>query len=286
MSGTTLGSKPMSAANVVAFIQRNLVRIAAAVTAGILAFIVIYICVMGIPHITPELFSPTYNSINHSVMPAIINTLLMILLSLLVAIPLGIGAAIYLVEYTGRGNRFVNIIRLMAETLTGIPSIVYGLFGMLFFVIALGWGISLISGALTVAIMVLPVVLRTTEEALKAVPDTYREGSFSLGAGRLRTVFRVLLPAAMPGIFAGIILSIGRIFGESAALIYTAGTLAEMPESLLDSTRTLSVHMYVLWSEGLYGDEAYATAVVLLAVTLIINLLSAFAAKRMTGKTH
>jgi phosphate transport system permease protein len=271
----------------VASVQRFLVRLAAGITAAVLAFIILYIAVMGIPHISLDLFVLPYTSLNLSVMPALINTLLMTVFSLAIAIPLGIGAAVYLVEYTGRGNRFVNVIRLMAETLTGIPSIVYGLFGLLFFVTALQWRISLISGALTLAIMTLPVILRTTEEALKAVPDSYREGSFSLGAGRLRTVFRVLLPAAMPGILAGIILSIGRIFGESAALLYTAGSVAEVPDSIFDGVRTLSVHMYVLASEGLHIDKAYATAVVLLVIVLIINILSAVAARRITkGEGH
>jgi len=263
-------------------LQNILVKVAAALSAGVLLFIVGYILVMGIPHISLDLFDLNYNSLNHSLMPALINTLLMIALSLLIAFPLGLGSAIYLVEYTKQNNRFVKIIRLTAETLTGIPSIVYGLFGLLFFVTVLGWRMSLLSGSLTVAIMVLPVILRTSEEALKAVPDTYREGSFSLGAGRLRTVFRVLLPAAIPGIMAGIILSIGRIFGESAALIYTAGTVASIPSSVFDSTRTLSVHMYVLASEGLYIDKAYATAVVLLAIVVIINLISARVAARIT----
>ncbi|MCL2529101.1 MAG: phosphate ABC transporter permease PstA [Coriobacteriia bacterium] len=262
--------------------QNTLVKVGAALSAAILLFIVGYILVMGVPHITPDLFALKYNSTNLSLMPALINTLLMIALSLALAFPLGLGSAIFLVEYTKHNNRFVKMIRLTAETLTGIPSIVYGLFGLLFFVTVLGWRMSLLAGSLTVAIMVLPVILRTSEEALKAVPDTYREGSFSLGAGRLRTVFRVLLPAAMPGIMAGIILSIGRIFGESAALIYTAGTVAAIPSSVFDSARTLSVHMYVLASEGLYIDKAYATAVVLLIIVIIINLLSARVASRIT----
>jgi len=264
-----------------------LVKVAAVLSAAILLFIVIYILVMGVPHLSLDLFAPVYNSLNHSLFPALINTLLMIVLSLAIAFPLGLGSAIYLVEYTRRSNPFVRIIQLTAETLTGIPSIVYGLFGLLFFVTVLGWRMSLLSGSLTVAIMVLPVILRTSEEALKAVPDSYREGSFSLGAGRLRTVFRVLLPAAMPGIMAGIILSIGRIFGESAALIYTAGTVAALPTSVFDSTRTLSVHMYVLASEGLYIDQAYATAVVLLVIVVIINFISARVARRITkGAAH
>ncbi len=282
VDGATRAVRAARRATRVAHLQRILVRVAAALSAAILLSIVGYILVMGVPYLSFDLFDFSYNSSNLSLMPALINTLIMIVISLLVAFPLGLGAAIYLVEYTRRNNRFVRAIRLTAETLTGIPSIVYGLFGLLFFVTALQWRMSLLSGALTLAIMVLPVILRTSEEALKPVPDSYREGSFSLGAGRLRTVFRVLLPAAIPGIMAGIILSIGRIFGESAALIYTAGTVAQIPESLFDSTRTLSVHMYVLSNEGLYIDKAYATAVVLLIVVVIINILSAAVAKRIT----
>ena len=197
----------------------------------------------------------------------------------MIAGPLGILAAVYLVEYAKKGNKLVSVVRVTAETLTGIPSIVYGLFGMLFFVTALQWGYSMLAGAFTLAIMVLPVIMRTTEEALLAVPDMYREASFGLGAGRLRTIFVVILPSAVPGILSGVILAIGRIVGETAALMYTAGTVAEMPKSVMSSTRTLSVHMYTLASEGLHIDAAYATAVVLLVVVLFINWVSGRVAK-------
>ena len=206
----------------------------------------------------------------------------MVVLALVIAAPIGIASAIYLVEYAKRGNKFVEWIRLTTETLQGIPSIVYGLFGALFFVKALGWNLSLLAGAFTLAIMILPLIMRTTEEALKAVPDSYREASFGLGAGRVRTVFRIILPAAIPGIFAGIILSIGRIVGESAALIFSAGTIAAVPGSVFDSARTLSVHMYCLYSEGLYTDQAAATAVVLLLIVIAINWVSGIVAKRIT----
>jgi len=214
-------------------------------------------------------------------MPAIINTLTVTVVSLLISVPLGIFSAVYLVEYARRGNKLVKLIRLTTETLAGIPSIVYGLFGMMMFVIATGIGQSLLAGALTLSIMVLPTIMRTTEEAIKAVPDAYREGSFGLGAGRLRTVFRIILPSAMQGILAGVILSIGRIVGETAALIFTAGTAAGVPDSLMDSGRTLSIHMWVLSSEGIHVNEAYATAVVLLVVVVGINALSAGIAKRI-----
>lgn len=268
-----------------AAVQRNLVRAAAIVTVAVLLFLVGYILIKGIPHLSLDLFAWEYNSENVSLMPALINTLIMVVLALLISLPLGVGAAIYLVEYTGKGNKLVGLVRLTAETLTGIPSIVYGLFGMLFFVNWAGWKLSLLSGACTLAIMVLPTIMRTTEEALKSVPDSFREGSFGLGAGRLRTVFKIVLPSAIPGILAGVILAIGRIVGESAALIYTAGTVAEVPGSLLDSARTLSVHMYALSSEGLYINQTYATAVVLLVIAIGINALSAFLAKKISKKS-
>ena len=248
---------------------------------AVLVLIVGYILIKGIPHLSPELFAWEYNSNNVSMMPSIINTLLMTLISLCVCVPLGIGAAIYLTEYARRGSRLVKIVRMTAETLSGLPSIIYGLFGALFFVVALDMGLSLISGALTLSIMVLPTIMRTTEEALLAVPDSYREGSFGLGAGRLRTTFKVVLPSAVPGILSGVILAVGRIVGETAALIYTAGTVAKIPDSMFDSTRTLAVHMYTISTEGLYIDQSYATAVVLLVVVLGINAFSSFVAKKI-----
>ena len=257
------------------------VSLAALVTMAALLFLIAYILWKGVPHLTPSLFAWTYNSENVSLLPALINTLLMTALSLLLAVPVGVGAAVYLVEYARRGNKLVGVVRTTAETLSGIPSIVYGLFGALFFVKYLGLGLSLISGALTLSIMILPLVMRTTEEALIAVPDSYREGSFGLGAGRLRTVFRIVLPAAVPGVLAGVILGIGRIVGESAALIFTAGTVAEVATGLFSSARTLSVHMYTISGEGLYIDQAYATAVVLLAVVIVINALSGLLAKKL-----
>lgn len=271
--------KPLSA------VLKAVVLIAACITFAALLFLIAYILINGIPNLKPSLFALEYNSDNVSLFPALINTLEMTALSLLIAVPLGVFTAIYLVEYAGRGNKLVGIIRLTSETLSGIPSIVYGLFGMLFFVGTLQLGLSLISGALTISIMILPLIIRTTEEALIAVPDMYREASFGLGAGRLRTVFRAVLPSAVPGILAGIILAVGRIVGETAALMYTAGTVAEIAigkDFLFDSTRTLAVHMYLLSSEGFHTNEAYATAVVLLAIVLAINTLSSFVAKRLT----
>lgn len=261
-----------------------LVVAAAIITFVILIFLIGYILIKGIPNLTPSLFAFKYNTENVSLMPALINTIVMTFFSLLIAAPLGIFSAIYLVEYAKRGNKFVNLIRITAETLAGIPSIVYGLFGMLFFVTALHWSYSIMAGAFTLAIMILPLIMRTTEEALKAVPDTFREGSFGLGAGKLRTVFVIVLPTAVPGILAGVILGIGRIVGETAALIYTAGTAPDIPENLMSSGRTLAVHMYSLSSEGLYMDQAYATAVVLLIIVVVINTLSGFIAKRIAAR--
>ncbi|MEG1804897.1 MAG: phosphate ABC transporter permease PstA [Clostridia bacterium] len=262
-------------------ILRALVYFSAVVTVGILAFIIIFIIVKGVPNLSPKLFSWKYTSENVSMLPSIVNTIYMTFLSLLFALPLGVFAAIYLVEYGKTDNQLVKFVRLMAETLAGIPSIVYGLFGYLVFGIALGWGYSLLGGALTLAIMVLPTIMRGTEEALLGVSNTFREGSFGLGAGRLRTVFKVVLPSAMNGILASVILSIGRIVGETASLIYTAGTSPNIPENVFGSARTLSVHLYVLWSEGFSVGEAYATSVVLIVLVILLNALSAYVAKRI-----
>ena len=259
-----------------------LVMFATFITFALLLFLIFYILINGIPYIKPSLFSLHYTSDNASVIPALINTVVMTLLSLLIAVPFGIFSAIFLVEYAGKGNKFIEVIRLTTETLSGIPSIVYGLFGMLFFVNTLKWGFSVLAGAFTLSIMILPLIMRQTEEALKAVPDSYREGSFGLGAGKLRTVFRIVLPSAVPGILAGVILAIGRIVGETAALIYTAGTVAQVPKNVLGSGRTLAIHMYMLSSEGLYMNQAYATAVILLVLVVAINTLSGVAAKKLT----
>ena len=264
-------------------VLRILVTLSAVITAGVVLFLIGYILYHGVPNLTlPGLFSWKFTAENQSMMPAIINTVIMIVLTLMLAVPIGVFAAIYLVEYSKRGNRFVKIIRVTAETLSGIPSIVYGLFGYIVFVITLGWSFTLLSGVITMAIMILPLIMRTTEEALMAVPDSFREGSFGLGAGRLRTVFRIVLPSSIPGILSGVILAIGRIVGESAALIFTSGTNPVVPKSLFSSASTLSVHLYTLLNEGRYTDQAYATAVVLLIVGIIINALSSVVAKKLS----
>lgn len=250
----------------------------------VVVFLIGYILVKGIPHLSPRLFEWEYNSENVSMMPAIINTLIYTAAALVMAVPAGIFAAIYLAEYARRGNAFVRLIRTTAQTLSGIPSIVYGLFGYLMFCVYFKLGYSMLAGTLTLAVMILPLIMRTTEEALCAVPDAYREASYGLGAGKLRTVFKVILPSATPGILSGVILGIGRIVGETAALIYTAGTVAGVVTKFTDSGRTLSVHMYALLSEGLYMEQAYATAVILLIAVMIINAVSGFVAARISEK--
>ena len=272
----------ISSKKIKAILIRTAVYFCAAVTIFCILFMLGYILVKGIPFLTRELFSLTYTSENCSVVPAMINTLTMTMLSLLIACPLGIGSAIYLVEYSRKGNRFVKLVRMTAETLTGIPSIIYGLFGMLLFTGFLKWGYSLMAGAATLAIMILPTIMRTTEESLLAIPDSFREGSLGLGAGKLRTIFKIVLPSATPGILSGIILATGRVVGETAALIYTAGTVAQIPPNLFGSGRTLAIHMYVLSSEGLHTGQAFATAVVLLIVVGAINSLAAVLAKKIS----
>ena len=269
-------------AHPLSFLFMLLVWVAAALTAAVFIAVVGYVLITGIPNLKPSLFAWNYTTDNVSMMPAIITTIEMVGISLLIAAPLGVFCSIYLIEYAKKGNRVVGIIRITAETLSGIPSIVYGLFGMLFFVTKLKWGLSLLSGAFTLAIMILPLIMRTTEESLKSVPESYREGSFGLGAGKLRTIFRIVLPAAVPGILAGVILAIGRVVGETAALMYTAGTVAQIPDSIMGSGRTLALHMYVLSNEGLHTDKAYATAVILLVLVIGINTISTVVAKRIS----
>ncbi|MDK9580666.1 phosphate ABC transporter permease PstA [Sneathia sanguinegens] len=246
---------------------------------GMFVFLIMYIVINGIKNIDLSIFSINYTSENSSIFPSFVSTIAIILLTLIFSIPFGIGSAIYLTEYANKRNRIIQLISITTQTLAGIPSIVYGLFGMLFFVTKLKLGFSIISGALTLAIMILPIIMETTENALNSVPDSYRQGAFGLGAGKLRTVFSIVLPASMSGILSGIILSIGRIIGESAALIYTAGTVAQLPKSIFSSSRTLAVHVYSLSSEGLHTDKAYATAFILLILILGINLL----AKKITN---
>ena len=267
---------------------RGAVYAGAAFTTLVLAGIVAFVLINGIPHLTPSLFQWEYTSENVSLMPALVSTLLMALLALLLAVPVGVASAIYLVEYAKSSSRFVRAVRVTTETLQGIPSIIYGLFGLLFFTTTLGWGLCLLSGACTLALMILPVIMRTTEEALLAVPLSYKQGGLALGAGPVRTIFRCVLPSALPGIAGGVLLALGRCVGEVAALLFTAGTVAQIPNfaeqgifALFDSCRTLAVHMYVLSGEGLHMNEAYASAVVLLLLVLLLNVAANCIVKKL-----
>ncbi len=241
--------------NIGGLILKFLPLTAMLISAFIFVMIIGYVIITGVPNLKPSLFELEYNSTNVSMVPAIISTLMIMFFTLILALPVGIGSAIYLTEYANNESKVVGFIRITTETLAGIPSIVYGLFGMLMFVTYLGFGYSILSGILTLFIMILPTIIRTTEESLIAVPKSYREASFGLGAGKLRTIFKVVLPSALPGIISGVMLAIGRIIGESAALIFTAGTVAQIPTNsnetffLFKSARTLSVHMYQLSSE-------------------------------------
>lgn len=246
--------------------------------------IVVYIFYKGIGSLSFDMFALNYNSENVSLMPAIINTLTVVIFTLVISIIIGVSAAIYLNEYADKNNKLVKFIRIAIQTLQSTPSIVYGLFGTLLFVNIVFKGYSILSGIFTLSIMVLPLIIISTEEALKIVPKSLKEGSYGLGAGKLRTIYKIILPSALPGIFSGITLSIGRIFGESAALIYTAGTVAQIASSYDTAGRTLSVHMFALWSEGINAEKSYATALVLLVVVILINLLSLFIDKKISAK--
>jgi phosphate transport system permease protein len=252
----------------------------AAITVVVLLYLVVFVLIKGVPHIKASLFSLTYTVENQSLFPALVTTLIMIVFTLLIAVPFGVFTAIYLVEYAPRGSKLVRAIRMTTETLAGIPSIVFGLFGYIFFAAWLGWGKSILAGCFTLAIMILPLIMRTTEESLKSVPDSYREGAFGLGAGKLRTVLRITLPSALPGILAGVILAVGRIVGETAALMFTIGSVIKIPDSLFSQGRTLALHVLQLSSQGHNRNEAYATAVILLVVVLGINALSSSIERR------
>ena len=262
-------------------IFKVLVNIAAILTFLILFMVIIDVVVKGIPNLNLDMFSIKYTSENLSMLPAIINTILMVVIALLIAGPIGILTSVYLNEYAKKDNPLIKPVRLTTQTLAGIPSIVYGLFGSIFFVTFLGWKYSLLAGAFTLSIMILPLIIAATEEALKSVPNSLREASFGLGAMNLRTIFKVVVPPAMPGILAGIVLSIGRIVGETAALLYTAGANPTIPKNFLSPARTLAVHMYILSGEARHRKEAYAAGVVLLILVLIINFISTRLAGRI-----
>ncbi|NYB76074.1 phosphate ABC transporter permease PstA [Sedimentibacter hydroxybenzoicus DSM 7310] len=244
-------------------------------TVGILIYILLFILLRGVPKINMEFLFGEYNSDTLSAFSSVVTTIEMVIISLFISVPIGVFCAIYLTEYAKRGNKTVKVIRLAVDTLAGIPSIVFGLFGMILFVKLLGFRASVLSGICTLSIMILPLIISSSEEAIKSVPDMYREGSLGLGAGRLRTVFRIVLPTAMPGILSGIILAIGRIVGETAALIFTSGTnvLKNPTLDLMASQRTLAIHMYMLASEGLPHSKemAFATGSILIIIVFLVN---------------
>ncbi|MDF2152683.1 phosphate ABC transporter permease PstA [Vibrio sp. CAU 1672] len=269
----------------------GLVWMAAALTVGFLFWIIWYILSNGLQHVDWNFITDNYTRTGdeHGIFPMIVSTIYMVVASIAVAAPLGIMTAIYLTEYAKVGSRLVKVIRFCTESLAGIPSIIFGLFGMTFFVAILGLGFSILSGALTLSILILPVIIRTTEEALMAVPQTYREGSYGLGASKIYTIWRLILPSAMPGILTSVILSIGRVIGESAPVFLTAGMVARIPDSLFDSGRTLTVHLYKLTTELFTVEEwnqAYGTATVLIVVVLLINMVTKLIARRFNTATY
>ncbi|MEW2638711.1 phosphate ABC transporter permease PstA [Vibrio cholerae] len=272
-------------------ILRTFIWISAALTVGFLFWIIWYILSNGLQYVNWKFVTDNYTHTGdeHGIFPMIVSTVYMVVASIAVAAPIGIMTAIYLTEYAKVGSRLVKIIRFCTESLAGIPSIIFGLFGMTFFVAILGLGFSILSGALTLSILILPVIIRTTEEALMAVPQTYREGSYGVGASKIYTIRRLILPSAMPGILTSVILSIGRVIGESAPVFLTAGMVARIPDSLLDSGRTLTVHLYKLTTELFTIEEwnqAYGTATVLIVVVLLINMITKLIAKRFNTATY
>lgn len=264
---------------------KALLWICGGIAVAFLALILIYVITRGIPYINWDFLTTAYRPglDQHGIRDIIVGTLAMVGLTLVIAVPIGVLAAIYMGEYAKKG-KVLTTIRFCVESLAGIPSILYGLFGYTFFAIQLAFGFSLLSSALTLAIMVLPVIIRSTEEALFTVPDSYREGSLALGASKLTTLFRVILPSAIPGILSAIILSMGRVMGETAAVYYTAGTMARVPSSVFSSTRSLAVHLYMLVREGLETGDAYATATILIVIVVGLNALANFIAKRLSRK--
>lgn len=251
----------------------TLLGAATLLTVVVLVFIIVFVLAKGLPGVTWEFLSSAPKDMGKAggILPTLAGTVLLPLFAIAIALPLGVGTAVYLTEYT-RETRFTRALRFGTDCLAGIPSIIFGLFGFIFFVVMLKMGWSLLSGALTLAIMVLPTIIRTSEEAIRAVPNAYREVSFSLGATRWETVLKVVLPNALPGIVTGVMLGIGRSIGETAAVIFTAGSSLRMPLSVFDSVRTMSVHFYILAREGISTENAYATAAVLIITVLMVNL--------------
>ena len=245
------------------------------ITIIVLFFIIGYVFKNGFAQLSLEfLFDKTREMGKEGgILPSIIGTLFVTVLAVIIATPLGVGSAVYLVEYT-KGGLLRRIISFGADCLAGVPSIIFGLFGFIFFVIQLKLGWSILSGSLTLAVMIIPTIIRTSEEAIKAVPLSYREISYSLGGGKLDTIWKVVLPTSLPGILTGVILGIGRAIGETAAVIFTAGSSLGMPTSVFSSTRTLAVHFYILAREGISMDKAYGTATVLIIIILFVNFVA------------
>ena len=268
-------------------IAKTIIWSAAILVLLLLFTIIIYILSKGIPHITWQFLTQIPSDMGRSggIISAIVGTLAVTLVAIIVATPLGVGTAFYLTEYT-RENAVTKIIRFSAESLAGIPSIVYGLFGFIFFVTYLKLGWSILSGGLTLAVMILPTIIRTSEEAIRTVPPMYREVSFSLGGTKWQTMTKVLIPSALPGIATGIILGIGRCVAETAAVILTAGSALQMPTSLFSPARTLAVHFYILASEGISLERAYATAALLIILILLINIGANVLVNRFVAKGH
>ncbi len=268
-------------------LAKGLLFFAACATVVTLALIIGYILYQGAGQVNLEflLEAPRKMGAKGGIFPAIVGTIYFTILTLGIAAPIGVGAAIYLTEYTREG-KVTKIIRFGTEALAGIPSIVFGLFGFAFFVGYLGFGWSLLSGSLTGACMILPTLIRTSEEAIKTVPKSYREGSLALGATKWQTIAKVVLPSALPGIVTGVILSIGRVVGETAALVLTLGGSLRMPQTIFDGARTMSMHLYLVAMEVGAMDKAFATATVLIITIFLINTSANFIMRRFVSKTH
>ncbi|MGL5530697.1 MAG: phosphate ABC transporter permease PstA [Culicoidibacterales bacterium] len=260
---------------------KSLILASTAFTVGILVIIIGYITVRGFGALSLDFIFGSAE--NGGIWPMIVSTMYIVGISLSISVPIGIMAAIYLTEYA-KQTKFVSLIRLATQSLSGIPSIIFGLFGLAFFVRNFGLNISILSAGLTLSIMNLPVIIRATEEALKSVPQSYREGSLGLGATKIHTIWKVVLPSALPGILTAVILAIGRIVGESAPVLLTAGVLKDLPTSIFDGGRTLTVHLYLLAQEAISPEDlqiAFATATVLIIIVLVINLIARFVSAKL-----
>lgn len=261
----------------------GLISLTAALTMGVLLFILVFVLIRGIPHISPEFLTQAPKSMGKEggIFPIIIGTIYVTLVAVILAVPIGTAAAVCFSEYAKKG-KVMGVIRFFTEVLAGIPSIIFGLFGFSFFVVFCGMGWSVLSGGLTLSMMILPTMIRSTEESLKTVPNAYREGSLSLGATKWQTVVKVVLPCCKSGVLTGLILGIGRAVGETAAVMLTVGGSMRLPVSVFDSTRTMALHLYMLASEGLSQEKNYATAALLIIIVLIINSLANFIGERWT----